>query len=42
MKHRFFYAFKWQTVVDVIQNKTKGIVLLACAGDERGESGLSR
>jgi hypothetical protein len=26
---RFYYAFKWQAVVDAIQNKTKGIVLIA-------------
>ena len=33
MKHRFFHAFKWQAVVDVIKNKTKGIVLIAASYD---------
>lgn len=27
---RFYHAFKWQTVVDVIKKRTQGIVLLAC------------
>src|ERR1700733_15196692 len=38
MKHRFFYAFKWQTVVDVIQNKTKQIVLIASSGENDGDA----
>jgi KaiC/GvpD/RAD55 family RecA-like ATPase len=31
---RFYHAFKWQTVVDVIRNKTKGIVLIASETDD--------
>ena len=31
---RFYHAFKWQTVLDVIKERTKGIVLLASASSD--------
>jgi len=39
---RFYYAFKWQAVVDTIQNKTKGIVLMAGTDSEDNTRILGR
>src|SRR5882762_7042436 len=39
---RFFHAFKWQTVVDVIKERTKGIVLIASPSGDGDKQLLAR
>jgi hypothetical protein len=38
MKHRFFYAFEWQSVVNDVIRQTKNVVLIASRCDEETSS----